>query len=212
VRRFRTYTRPCAIKGRLLLLDTQSASSTSGWAHVVRRQETTTAQAHRLLQLETCHVVLYTQLRTKAPLPRARARPAARSYSTHEICNQAKKRRYWLVLKFKGNNMPYAPPRWPLFFPACVGIVPENHISARKKSRREVGGPAQRLQAAVEQLTGGHPDRPQITRCSTRRGRSAGMPGNQRRRPLGKRVGFPPAYGSTVRGRRGLTRCFLLLT
>jgi hypothetical protein len=27
----------------------------------------------------------------------------------------------------------------------------------------------------------------------------------------GKRVGFPPAYGSTVRGRRRPTRCFLLL-
>jgi hypothetical protein len=42
---------------------------------------------------------------------------------------------------------------------------------------------------------------------------SAGMPGNQRRDPLGKRFGFPPAYGSTARGRRSrrLTRCFLLL-
>jgi hypothetical protein len=54
-------------------------------------------------------------------------------------------------------------------------------------------------------------DRPQITPCRGLRGRSAGMPENQRRRPLGKRVGFPPAYGSTVRGRKRLTRCFLLL-
>jgi hypothetical protein len=36
-------------------------------------------------------------------------------------------------------------------------LVSGNNISARKKSRRGVGGPAQRLQAAVEQLTGGHP-------------------------------------------------------
>jgi hypothetical protein len=31
-----------------------------------------------------------------------------------------------------------------------------NNTPARKNSRREVGGPAQRLQAAVEQLTGEH--------------------------------------------------------
>jgi hypothetical protein len=35
-------------------------------------------------------------------------------------------------------------------------MVLANDISARKNSRREVGGPAQRLQAAVEQLTGEH--------------------------------------------------------
>ena len=35
-------------------------------------------------------------------------------------------------------------------------MVLVNNISARKISRREVGGPAQRLQAAVEQLTGEH--------------------------------------------------------
>ena len=35
-------------------------------------------------------------------------------------------------------------------------MVLVNNISARKNSRREVGGPAQRLQAAVEQLTGKH--------------------------------------------------------
>jgi hypothetical protein len=52
-----------------------------------------------------------------------------------------KKRRYWLVSRFKGNNT-----RRPLFFSACVGIgtmVLVNNISARKNSRREVGGPAQ---------------------------------------------------------------------
>jgi hypothetical protein len=36
-------------------------------------------------------------------------------------------------------------------------MVLVNNMSARKNSRREVGGPAQRLQAAVEQLTGEHP-------------------------------------------------------
>jgi hypothetical protein len=57
------------------------------------------------------------------------------------------------LARFKGNNT-----RRPLFFSACVGVgmVLVNSISARKISRREVGGPAQRLQAAVEQLTGEH--------------------------------------------------------
>jgi hypothetical protein len=62
-----------------------------------------------------------------------------------------KKRRYWILARFKGSNT-----RRPLFFSACVGMVLVNNISARKYSRREVGGPAQRLQAAVEQLTGEH--------------------------------------------------------
>jgi hypothetical protein len=45
----------------------------------------------------------------------------------------------------------------PLFFSACVaGMALANNISTRKISRRGVGGSAQRLQAAVEQLTGGH--------------------------------------------------------
>jgi hypothetical protein len=35
-------------------------------------------------------------------------------------------------------------------------MVLVNNISARKKMRREVGGPAQRLKVAVEQLTGEH--------------------------------------------------------
>jgi hypothetical protein len=35
-------------------------------------------------------------------------------------------------------------------------VLLANNISAQKNSRREVGAPAQRLQAAVEQLTGGH--------------------------------------------------------
>ena len=56
-----------------------------------------------------------------------------------------------ILARFKGNNT-----RRPLFFSACVGMVLVNNISARKFSRREVGGPAQRLQAAVEQLTGEH--------------------------------------------------------
>jgi hypothetical protein len=55
------------------------------------------------------------------------------------------------LARFKGNNT-----RRPLFFSACVGMALINNTSARKNSRREVGGPAQRLQAAVEQLTGGH--------------------------------------------------------
>jgi hypothetical protein len=67
--------------------------------------------------------------------------PAARSY----------RQKAAVLARFKGNNT-----RRPLFFSACVGIVLVNNISARKNSRRGVGGPAQRLQAAVEQLTGEH--------------------------------------------------------
>jgi hypothetical protein len=55
------------------------------------------------------------------------------------------------LARFKGNNT-----RRPLFFSAFVDMVLVNNIFARKFSRREVGGPAQRLQAAVEQLTGEH--------------------------------------------------------
>jgi hypothetical protein len=55
------------------------------------------------------------------------------------------------VGSFKGNNT-----RRPPFFSACAGAVLVNNISARKKSRREVGGPAQRLQSGVRQLTGEH--------------------------------------------------------
>jgi hypothetical protein len=32
----------------------------------------------------------------------------------------------------------------------------KQHFRSKKKSRRKVGGPAQRLQAGVRQLTGGH--------------------------------------------------------
>jgi hypothetical protein len=45
-----------------------------------------------------------------------------------------KKRRYWLVLKEITRAAP-------CFFSACVGMVLVNNISARKKSRREVGSP-----------------------------------------------------------------------
>ena len=73
---------------------------------------------------------------------RCRVGPAARSYRPKAA----------VLARFKGNNT-----RRPLFFSACVGMVLVNNISARKISRREVGGPAQRLQAAVvEQLTGEH--------------------------------------------------------
>jgi hypothetical protein len=41
-------------------------------------------------------------------------------------------------------------------------MVLVNNISARKKSRREVDDPAQRLQAAVEQLTGEHSTHPTL--------------------------------------------------
>ena len=68
-------------------------------------------------------------------------RPAARSHRPKGE----------ILARFKGNNT-----RRPLFFSACVGMVLVNNISAQKNSRREVGGPAQRLQAAVEQLTGEH--------------------------------------------------------
>ena len=68
--------------------------------------------------------------------------PAARSY----------RQKGEILAHFKGNNT-----RRSLFFSACVGMVLANNISARKISRREVGGPVQRLlQAAVEQLTGKH--------------------------------------------------------
>jgi hypothetical protein len=59
-----------------------------------------------------------------------------------------RKRRYWLVLKEIIRAAPC--------FCLRVLALAVNNISARKKSRREVGGPAQRLQAAVEQLTGEH--------------------------------------------------------
>jgi hypothetical protein len=57
--------------------------------------------------------------------------------------------------------------RRPRFFPpACVGMAIANDISTRKKSRREVGGPAQRLQAGVRQrermTRGGIPPPPLI--------------------------------------------------
>jgi hypothetical protein len=54
-------------------------------------------------------------------------RPAARSH----------RQKAAILARFKGNNT-----RRPLFFSACVGIVLANDISARKFSRREVGGPA----------------------------------------------------------------------
>jgi hypothetical protein len=57
--------------------------------------------------------------------------PAARSYRPKAA----------ILARFKGNNT-----RRPLFFSACVGMILVNNISARNKSRREVGGPAQRLQ------------------------------------------------------------------
>jgi hypothetical protein len=50
-----------------------------------------------------------------------------------------------ILARFEGNNT-----RRPLLFSACVGMVLVNSTTARKISRREVGGPAQRLQAAVE--------------------------------------------------------------
>jgi hypothetical protein len=62
-------------------------------------------------------------------------RPAARSHRPKAA----------VFARFKGSNT-----RRPLVFSACVGMVLVNNISARKFSRREVGGPAQRLQAAVE--------------------------------------------------------------
>jgi hypothetical protein len=51
------------------------------------------------------------------------------------------KRRYWLGLK---EIIRAAPP----FFSACAGMVLVNNTSARKKSRREIGGPAQRSATA----------------------------------------------------------------
>jgi hypothetical protein len=59
------------------------------------------------------------------------------------------KARCWLVLKEIIRAAP-------CFFCVCWHGALVNNISARINSRREAGGPAQRLQAAVEQLTGEH--------------------------------------------------------
>jgi hypothetical protein len=47
-------------------------------------------------------------------------------------------------------------------------------------------------------------DRPQITRCSTLWGRSAGHPENQERDPLGSASDLPPAYGISAGERKRL--------
>jgi hypothetical protein len=67
------------------------------------------------------------------------ARPAARSKGPKAAD----------LARFIGSNTCTA-----LFFCACVGMSLKNNISARKNARREVGGPAQRLQAGD---TGAHP-------------------------------------------------------
>jgi hypothetical protein len=62
---------------------------------------------------------------------------------------------------FKENNT-----RRPLFFSACADMVLVNNLSARKKSRREGGGPAQRLQVGDRQRereTRGHIPPPPLT-------------------------------------------------
>jgi hypothetical protein len=63
-----------------------------------------------------------------------------------------KKRRYWLVLKEIMRSTLRA-----TILSAYVGMALVSSISARKKTRREVGGPAQRLQAqaAVQQSSRG---------------------------------------------------------
>jgi hypothetical protein len=63
-----------------------------------------------------------------------------------------KKRRYWLVLKETTRNT-----RRPLFFSACVGMVLVNNISARKKSRREVGSPGCRSGSPATEPSGPRP-------------------------------------------------------
>jgi hypothetical protein len=65
------------------------------------------------------------------------------------------------LVPFIGRNT-----RTALFFCACVGMSLANNISARKISRREVGGPAQRLQAGFrqrERVTRGHIPPPPLT-------------------------------------------------
>jgi hypothetical protein len=58
-----------------------------------------------------------------------------------------------LLARLKATNA-----RRALFFCACVGMSLANNVSGRKNSRREVCGPAQRLQAGVRQRdTGAHP-------------------------------------------------------
>ena len=51
------------------------------------------------------------------------------------------------------------------------------------------------------------PDQPQITRYSTLRGRSAGIPGNQRRYPLGSASDYLPRMVDTAGGLIGPTSC-----
>jgi hypothetical protein len=72
------------------------------------------------------------------------SRPAARSY----------RQKAAILARFKGNNT-----RRPLFFSACFGMVLVNNISARKKSRREVGGPARATASGSRATHGGafHP-------------------------------------------------------
>jgi hypothetical protein len=54
-------------------------------------------------------------------------------------------------------------------------------------------------------------DRPQIARCSTPRGRSAGHPENQRRDPLGSASDLPPAYGADISRRASEARLLTLV-
>jgi hypothetical protein len=73
--------------------------------------------------------------------PAAPSGPAARSHSQKAT----------ILARFKGNNT-----RRPLFFfCVCWHGTSKQHFRS-KNSRREGGGPAQRLRAAAEQLTGEH--------------------------------------------------------
>jgi hypothetical protein len=63
-----------------------------------------------------------------------RGRPAARSH----------RQKAEILARFKATNARSAP-----LFLVCVGMALVNNISARKFSRREIGGPAQDLRAGV---------------------------------------------------------------
>jgi hypothetical protein len=125
----------------------------------------------------TCHMPLYAA-RTRHTAPHAtqsahrthdtgdRRQEAVRGPRSDQLRDQRGQRfnqkpQIWPVLCFIGSNT-----RTALFFCACVGMSLANNISARKESRREVGGPAQRLQAGVrgrERVTREHIPPPPLT-------------------------------------------------
>jgi hypothetical protein len=95
--------------------------------------------------------MLFERTDTKPARPRTTAArtPSSVCWPLHAACPACR------TIDNRAVSLPNNTRRAP-FLSACVGVVLVNNISARKKSHREVDGPAQRLQAAVEQLTGEH--------------------------------------------------------